>query len=179
MDTNEIKAAQWFEWYAAHAEELAYYVGGAYPYDHDAAITAAMRCRDAVAAGADVKSNTAYYLQAYRSVYLNAQRQVGRYTATPPDGLPDVADDPTPDVDADARCAELAADVLAYVRDNYNLSEAAIYEVYVGLLPDTSYQRMAAAFGLPVSRVRAAVSAIRADIRRVFGQRRLDCLNTL
>lgn len=134
---------------------------------------------DAIAyKGADVKDYVFYFYRSYYNLYLAGKRKPG------PDFLDDiiVGEDRTlsdtleaPDFDYynyEIEVDALKTEILDYVRARYNPVEVSLFEIYVGLYPDTSYKRIAALLGIPFNKVWASIGAIRKDVAVNFSDRR-------
>lgn len=80
----------------------------------------------------------------------------------------------TPDFDYEQY--ELAVDqlnteMLDYVRATYDPLSVSLFEIYVGLLPNTSYKRLSELLGIPVTKVWTSIGAIRKDLAERFAYR--------
>ena len=134
---------------------------------------------DAIAyKGADVKDYVFYFYRSYYNLYLAGKRKPG------PDFLDDISvgEDRTltdtleaPDFDYynyEIAVDALKTEILDYVRARYNPVEVSLFEIYVGLYPDTSYKRIAALLGIPFYKVWASIGAIRKDVAVTFADRK-------
>lgn len=73
---------------------------------------------------------------------------------------------------------QLQVEMLDYVRANYDPLSVSLFEIYTGLLPDTSYKRMSAMLGISETRIWTSIGAIRKDLVLQF-QSRKDFLLSL
>lgn len=146
---------------------------------------------DAIAyKGADVKDYVFYFYRSYYNLYLAGKRKPG------PDFLDDIiiwgedrhGREPktmtdmleAPDFDYynyEIEVDALKTEILDYVRARYNPVEVSLFEIYVGLYPDTSYKRIAALLGIPFNKVWASIGAIRKDVAVNFSDRRVYLLS--
>ena len=134
---------------------------------------------DAIAyKGADVKDYIFYFYRSYYNLYLAGKNKPR------PDFLDDIriGEDQTlndtleaPDFDYynyEIEVDALKTEILDYVRARYNPVEVSLFEIYVGLYPDTSYKRISALLGIPFNKVWASIGAIRKDVAVNFSDRR-------
>lgn len=139
---------------------------------------------DAIAyKGADVKDYVFYFYRSYYNLYLNGKRKPG------PDFLDDIKVGEVrtlsdtleaPDFayyNYEIEVGALKTEILDYVRARYNPVEASLFEIYVGLYPDTSYRRIAALLGIPFNKVWTSIGAIRKDVAVKFSDRRVYLLS--
>jgi len=157
---NEAKARAFMDWYGANMNSLRYYVqGSGIAYDEDLFTDAFLRAYDAISRrGTEVRSYTGYFLQTYRSAFLDSKKK-------PTTSEPLTADLPAPESDTPGEEAvEVTAEVLEYVRRNYDEFDVSLFEVYAGLSPDISYRRMASMLGVPASKIWPAMSKIKKDV---------------
>lgn len=73
---------------------------------------------------------------------------------------------------------QLQVEMLDYVWANYDPLSVSLFEIYTGLLPDTSYKRMSAMLGISETRIWTSIGAIRKDLALRF-QSRKDFLLSL
>jgi hypothetical protein len=66
----------------------------------------------------------------------------------------------------------LNTEVLEYVRANYCDFDTCIFEIYLGLLPDTSYKRLAALLGISFTKIWQVIGAIKKDVQITFKARK-------
>jgi DNA-directed RNA polymerase specialized sigma24 family protein len=166
---NEAKARAFMDWYGANRDKLRYYV---HDYDEDLFTDAFLRAYDAIVRrGTEVKNNTGYFLQAYRATFLDSKKTpvVGKVDERAAEDL--LTSDFDSGVYEDA-VKTLNAEVLAYVRENYDEVAVSLFEIYVGLSPDISYKRMSNMLGIPEAKVWSSIGRIKKDVVKRFGGRR-------
>lgn len=182
---NERRARNFMKWYGAHFEELKsdlYYRGRV--FDDQIATDTALIIYDAIALkGARIASYADYFFRAYHTNSMKGQvNGVG------------FAKDHVfiDDHHADALAAPeynyalyedvvdtLNREVLEYVRANYSDFDACIFEIYLGLLPETSYKKLAALLDIPITKIWQAIGAIKKDVRVTFKDRKAFLLSLL
>lgn len=71
----------------------------------------------------------------------------------------------------------LNTEVMAYVRLNYCDFDTAIFEIYLGLLPDISYKKLAALLGISFTKIWQVIGEIKKDVRETFRERKVYLLS--
>lgn len=177
---NEKRARDFMEWYAANMDKLKYYAQGAgYPIDDDLFSDTMLRIYDAIALkGVQVNDYTGYFLQSYRSVFINNEKKKasGPYLTVP---LllekPAELDTPAPDFDSreyEEAVETINAEVLEYVRGTYDEVSISLFEMYVGLAPDISYKKLSTMLGIPFVKVWSSIGNVKKSVVREFGNRK-------
>jgi DNA-directed RNA polymerase specialized sigma24 family protein len=169
LPENEAKARAFMDWYGANMDKLRCYVP---EYDEDLFTDTFLRSYDAIARrGTSVKNNVGYFLQAYRATFLDSKK-------TPIVGKADervIANLPASDFDSDAyeeALEKINAEVLEYVRKNYDEVAVSLFEIYVGLSPDVSYRRMSNILGIPATKIWPVIGQIKKGLVKRFDGRR-------
>ncbi len=166
---NEAKADAFMQWYAANMDKLRHYVT---EYDEDIFTAAFLRAYDAIARhGTSVKNKTAYFLQTYRAAFLDSRRSPA--SGKVEEGV--IANLAAPDFDSDAyedAVAAINAELLEYVRQNYDEVAVSLFEIYVGLLPDISYKRLSNMLGIPATKIWPVIGQIKKDLAKRFAGKR-------
>lgn len=159
--------------------------------NEDAMQDAALRVYDAILyRELRIRVYRAYYMMTYCNECNKAKASAtsagyldsvtGEYFATDEPVELSIADEDT-DAATDWHDAvdTLGAEVLAYVNEHYDPVQAAIFEIYMGLLPDTSYRKLAQLLGFPFNTIWRTIGAIQADVRVAFGERKNKLLHNL
>jgi len=166
LPENEAKARAFMGWYAANMDRLRHLVRD---YDEDLFTDAFLRAYDAIARrGTAVRDNTGYFLQAYRATFLDSKK-------TPETGKEELRDIPAPDFDGESygeAVETVNAEVMKYVRENYDEAAVSLFEIYVGLSPAISYKRMSIILGIPATRIWPVIGRIKKDLVKRFDGRR-------
>lgn len=170
---NEAKAREFMTWYGQNIEKLKYYVrGSGLEFDEDLFSDAFLRAYDAITRrGTLVKDYTGYFLQSYRATFLDSKRkpQINQEDET----TVNLLRAPEFNIDQYERAVEtINKEMLEYIREAYDPVEVSIFEIYVGLLPDISYKRMASILSIPEHRIWKAVGNIKKDVVNRFNQRK-------
>lgn len=72
----------------------------------------------------------------------------------------------------------LRAEVLDFVRRHHDPVAASLFEIYVELSPDISYNRLARMLGMPYRKIWQDLGAIKKDVLYWFAERRAYLINT-
>jgi DNA-directed RNA polymerase specialized sigma24 family protein len=166
---SEDRARFFAEWYGANMDKLRYYLQGRVEYDEDIFSDAFLRAYDAIARkGTTISNNTSYFLQTYRTTYLDIIRKSRNMSKV------ELRDMTSPDIDTGEHEREvwnMTKDILLYLREYYNEVDISIFEIYAGLSPDVSYKRMSHILGIPINQIYQVVSSIKKDVVKRFGER--------
>lgn len=166
---NADKARAFMEWASANMQALRRYVSTSKAgYDEDLFSDALIRARDAIARrGTVVRNPVGYFLRTYQSAFLDARRKASpTQTDECVEGVPFLED--LESLTRDEIEARLKAEILSYVRGRYDETSVSMFEIYLGLLPDVSYKRLAGMLGVPVARIWPVMGQIRKDIATRF-----------
>lgn len=195
---DSLRAARAFMgWYGLRFEELRDRLIYAHKFDDEVATDTALKIYDDIALKGTVINGKYkwYYFRAYHTNYIAAKKLEQKETAqtisydAPPindyegDGYIVAAQDTyayvnglaAPDFDADAFESAtdlLRAEILEYVRANYAEENVSIFEIYMELLPEISYKKLAVLFGMPHQKIWQAIGEIKRDVSIRFGARR-------
>jgi hypothetical protein len=185
----ERKAKRFIDWYGAMYITIARSIR-----DHDQEIatdTMLQMYNDILYKDARVKNYRAYFISAYHTTKLKRTIAEGKRRAlhvsldAPIEGEQDQTIGemiPAPDYDYETyeACIEqVHAEVLGYVRANYEPMEISIFEIYVGLQPNVSYSTMGAMLGISANRIYLIISAIKRDLQLNYTERRKYLLSKL
>lgn len=171
---NLARAAAFLDWYAINSKDLERRVRKnrrhLNSYDPDIMADAMLQIYDAIALkGADVKDFTFYFYRTYYNIYLAA---IGKARTV---CIDDAAELEAPNFDYnnyELAVDHLKSEILEYVRGKYDPVAVSLFEIYIGLQPDTSYKRIAALLGIPFSTVWTSIGVIRKDVAAAFGNRK-------
>jgi len=193
---ESLRAARAFMgWYGLSVKVLARKIAG--NYDDEVATDTAIKIYDDIAIKGTVITGKyrSYYLRAYANNYAAAMKTKLRERMTtesydaPP--LHDSEQDgyiipagavytyvnglAAPDFDAEAyehATDILRAEIIDFVRANYPEESVSIFEIYMELLPEISYKKLAVLFGMPHQKIWQAIGEIKRDVAIRFGARR-------
>lgn len=178
---SEAKARDFMEWYGANFEDLKrelYYKGRT--FDDEVATDTALLIYDAIALkGAKVESYKHYFFRAYHTNAIKSARDTVTHLANHVelDGVVLAAS--SVDLDTYEREVDIfSAEVLEYVREWFSPFDCSIFEIYIGLHPETSYNKLSALLGIPRFTIYTTIGAIRKELAAEFAQKR-DYLRTL
>lgn len=178
---SEAKARDFMEWYGANFEALKrelYYKGRF--FDDEVATDTALIIYDAIALKfAKVESYKHYFFRAYHTNAIKKARDEGRELAQTHELDSGTFELPAPTFDYDTYEREVNAfseEVLNYVRAKYPPYECSIFEIYIGLQPDTSYDKLSALLGISRTTVWQTIGAIRKDVGGEFKTRKGNLL---
>lgn len=167
---NETLARDFMDWYAANMDKLKRYVKD---YDDDLFSDAFLRAYNAILRrGTIVKDYTGYFLQTYRATFLDSHKVAGLHTEDINDGVHQIAEEEPEDDEYDQAVIVLNAEVIDYVRANYDALSVLLFQIYVRLYPKFPYSKIAKQTGLSEPRIKQRVGPIKKDVAAKFGQRR-------
>lgn len=183
---SERRARAFMQWYASRMETLRnewLYEG---LYDDEVATDAALYIYNSIALkGLQIKGKYKwYYLRAYHMRLLaekkkRQQRTVRHVCLDDENGSAYQLPAPAFDYNGfETAVGELNSEMMAYVRENYPALQAAIFEIYIALQPQMSYQKLSAMLGLPAKIFIPTMVRIRRDLAEKFAERH-DYLLTL
>lgn len=167
------KGSEFMQWFAASVKHITRCVqkgGTGTPVNEDILHDTAIRVYEAIAfKGTEVSDFLGYFLTSYRmATYAAASSRYEFEELTPEHGR-------TAEVyDAEAyECAvfEFTEEVLEYVRGAYKPYAVSLFEMYVGLSPQVSTEKLANMLNLSPFSVRNNINEIKADVRKRFGSR--------
>lgn len=179
---SQARADEFLNWYAQNLHSLKRKLAhNGRTYDEDVASETAILIYDAIALkGAKVESFAHYFFRAYQTNALRAKQGESKYAAEVLRIDASVTiEAPTYDFAAfEKEADELSAEILQYVRENYAPLVCSLFEIYIGLQPETSYNKLSAMLGIPRSTIERNITAIRKDVAEAFSTRR-DFIRTL
>lgn len=172
--SNENGAADFMDWYADNESKLKRYVyGGGYEVDEDLFSDTMLSIYDAIALkGAKVVNYTKYFLFSYRAALINREKRKAQARLVP---LSDESDTPETDFDSgeyEKIVETLNAEVMRYVRDNFDERAVSLFEMYVGLSPDISYKRLSEMLGIPFVTVWQSIGNVKKEVVKRFEGRK-------
>jgi hypothetical protein len=167
------EAAQLFlGWYGANFERIKSKLIFGHLYDDELATDTALMVYDNIALKRFVVVDyQAYFLRAYHTNRIaKAKRKTHETDLSGVECKEELQD-------FDYEQYELIVDLLNtemldYVRETYDPLSVSLFEIYVGLLPNTSYKRLSELLGIPVTRVWTSIGAIRKDLALQFQSRK-------
>lgn len=173
---NKARAHEFMNWYAENMDMLK---GALYDqlYDEGLALETFFAVYDAIALkGAVVASYKWYYLRAYHTTRLQFIKGKSAHEAKHVE-IRELAE--APDLSAEyAHALEcLDSEVMRYVRANYSEIEISLFEMYVHLYPDISYNKLGALLGMSAQKIWPAIGRIKKDLVREFGARKASLLS--
>lgn len=159
---NKNRGDAFLQWFAQNRSEVIRCIN--VEVDEDLLTDAMLRMYDSIALkGFKVDTFKSYYLMTYRNVFLAAKRNLR------PEDIEGIAvidaEIIAPPFDEKDLCDEL----IAFVRGNYDTISVSIFEIYVSLYPQFSSLRIAELTGLPISRIKTTLAAIRKDVCNEYG----------
>lgn len=183
---NEARARAFMAWYGANFDTLRkklIYKGRG--FNDEVATDTALLIYDAISLkGVRVKHFAMYFFRAY---HTNAMK-LGRDNMAEEDNLfrLDAIKDMEEDKDIrgelmacdfnyedyEARVDLIDSEILDYVRAVYPPFECSIFEIYIGLLPEISYRKLAEMLGVQYTFIWTAIGAIRKDCAKRFKKRK-------
>lgn len=173
------RAAEFLDWYAENLHSLKRKLRA---YDDDVVSETVILIYDAIALkGAKVESFAHYFFRAYQTNALRAVQAGTKYAqeVARVDTEVHLLKASTYDFAAyEKEADELSAEILRYVREKYDPLVCSLFEIYIGLQPETSYNKLSALLGIPRSTIERNITAIRKDVAEAFSARR-DFLRTL
>lgn len=161
----EARAQDFLQWYGANCEYIRERLIYAHLYDDALATDTMLNMYDGIALkGHDIRDYKFYFLRAYHTNFI-AKRRGADWVDLDFD-----VEDTSADVE-DSAIDQILVEVLDYVRDNFSPAECSLFEIYVGLLPDISYSKLAKMLGLSLSQVWQVIGAIRKDLKTHYKAR--------
>lgn len=196
---NERKGRRFMNWYAAYYKILGRSIRN--NYDYEVATDTMINVYEAIVfKGAYINNYRFYFLRAYHTTLLKARKDktfhLGKTMSLDEahewrdensgDGMRDSGHNnsgarfdpfelPAPDFDyesVETVFDTLQYEILEHVRATYDPVSASLFEMYIALLPDTSYARLAEMLGYSESRLYQSISVIKADLRIKYKRRR-------
>lgn len=159
---NEARGNDFLNWFAQNREDVLRCIN--IEVDYDLVTDAMLNMYDCIALkGFTIENYKSYYLMAYRNTFLAARKGA---PAEDIEGLNVVDAEVIAPPQFDE--AHLLAEILEYVRGNYDTVSVSIFEIYATLYPEFSSASIAELTGLPISRVKATLSAIKKDVADTF-----------
>lgn len=116
--------------------------------------------------GSRIDNYKGYFLRAYHTARLAGKKKVTVYTELHVINEP-VAQENPPDPWGDFFDAEL----MEYVRGQFDAVSVSLFEMYVGLQPDITYARLAEMLGISSNDIWPVIGAIKKDLRFRFADR--------
>lgn len=158
---DQKRAALFLEWYANNRKEVVAHIN--VEVDEDLLSDTLLSVYDSIALkGREIDNYKSYFLMAYRNTFLAAKagKQFGGV-----EGI-DVVDAEivTPQLDE----MDLRDEILAHVRGSHDMVSVSIFEIYAAMYPEFGSARIAELTGLPISRIKSTLSAIRADLQSEY-----------
>jgi len=176
---NEARARGFLDWYGAHSETIRKRLIYDHLYDDEIATDTMLGVYDCIAfKGLEVRDYKFYFLRAYHTNYLAAQKR----KSAPPVSMDDTDMLVAPDFDYDTyeqTVDTLKTEITDYVRNNYDPAACSLFEIYIALYPEMSYKNLAKMLGYPATRVWPIIGQIRKDVLRHFGARKDNLLSAL
>lgn len=159
---NKLRGDAFLMWFAQNRKDLIRCIN--IEIDEDLIADAMLNMYDSIALkGFNIDNFKSYYLMTYRNTYLAAQKNYGGEDI---EGLTVIdAEVVTPQFDE----TDLRNEVLEFVRGNYDTISVSIFEIYASLYPEFSSTRIAELTGLPISRIKTTLAAIRKDVCDEYG----------
>lgn len=192
-EETEARAAAFMAWYGDNFTRIRDKLIFVHLYDDQVATDTALNVYESIALkGLIVQDYQFYFLRAYHTNRLAMLKRKTyevplEFSFQSPDeeytdftALLGVAD--TPDFDYELHediVQTLSAEMLEYVRAKYDPLSASLFEIYIGLLPDTSYKRLSELLGIPVTRIWTSIGAIRKDLALQFENRKVYLLSLI
>jgi len=180
---SEAKARDFMDWYGANFDTLKrelFYKGRA--FDDQIATDTALIIYDAIALkGVTIESYKHYFFRAYHTNAVKDARAEIAQSAREIELDASTLQLPACSVDLDTYEREVdifSAEVMEYVREGFSPFDCSIFEIYIGLHPETSYNKLSALLGIPRFTIYTTIGAIRKELAAEFAQKR-DYLRTL
>lgn len=169
---NKKRADAFMRWFGYNSEWLSRVLNlKDQPYNYDIAVDTALKIYDDIALkGRELHSNKKYFFRAYRTNYLAAKikndKDVRAFTSIENQHLAANNFDPH---ENERAIDNLKCEILEYVRANFDEVSVALFEIYVGLQPETSYDKMSALLGVPHHTINTSLGNIRKSVQTRFG----------
>lgn len=185
---NEARARAFMEWYAANEKTIRTKLIYDRLYDDQVATDTMLNVYDCIAyKGLQVQDYKFYFLRAYHTNYLAAQKRKGPAPVSL--DAPVWNDDmrvgdmlAAPDFDYETyeqTVDALKTEITEYVRGAYDPAECSIFEIYIALQPEISYPKMAKMLGIPAHRLWMVIGQIKKDVFKTFARRKDILLSAL
>lgn len=168
------RARDFMDWYGENFQDLRDRLIYDHLYDDEIATDTALHLHECIALkGFIIKDYKFYYLRAYHTARL-AHLKKRRYDL-PLDDEETYLQLEACDFDYETYervVDELNGEILEYVRANYDEIAVSLFEIYIGLQPDTSYRRLSVMLDIPVTKIWVSIGAIRKDVAERFAERK-------
>lgn len=181
------RARAFMGWFGLRFEQIRDGFGAA--FDDEVAVDTALRIREDIELKGLVITGRYrhYFIRAYNVNLIAAKKRAAVQTARHVDidepndeGLPWAemlgAEDMDPH-EYEMAVDTLRAEVLDFVRRHHDPVAASLFEIYVELSPDISYNRLARMLGLPYRKIWQDLGAIKKDVVYWFAERRAYLMN--
>jgi hypothetical protein len=203
---SERAATAFMDWYGANFERIKSKLIFGHLFDDELATDTALMIYDNIALkGTALLDYQFYFLRAYHTNRIAKAKRVNyetpiieHYNHFREERVYDYEADPfdaterlrnrifskTETLDFDYERYELTVDqltteMLDYVRGKYEPFAVSLFEIYVGLLPDTSYKRLSKMLGIPRTKVWTSIGPIRKDLAERFQSRKSFLLSVI
>lgn len=168
---DQARADAFMKWYGDNFNALKWkLIKGDQMFNDGVATDTALLIYEAIALkGARIDSFAHYFFRAYRT-NLIAVKPRGNEAHT--DELNTIAA-PTFNYEEYERVVDgLTNEILEHVRANYNAFAVSLFEIYIGLLPDTSYAQMSEMLNIPTQTIWFWIGRIKKDVKATFDERK-------
>lgn len=183
---NKARADKFVQWYGRNCEYIRQRLIFDYLYDDEVATETMLKIYEDIAyKGVDVRDKKFYFLRAYHTNYIAAQKRKGKEVARweyIEDNSAQYVEVAAPSFDYEQyeRVTDaLQREILDFVRGKYAPLEVSIFEIYIYLQPEMSYKKLAAMLGIPANKIWPIIGGIKKDVARKFEQRRYYLLSLL
>lgn len=173
-DEREARARRFMEWFAVNSDRVRRCIPWT-EYDEDLFMDAFVKASGFIRrTGTAIRAYDAYFLRVYRNVRSDFFRKRMPNTEDPERGYVRYAVSANDRDVAEYEVSNdsLVAEILDYVRDNYDEAAVSLFEIYVGLFPDISYSRMADMLGMSKNKIWPVIGKIKKDVVKKFGGRK-------
>lgn len=173
---SEARANEFMKWYGDNYDAIRGKLVYGELYDDQIATDTFLRIYDCIALdGLVVKDYKFYFLRSYHTNRLGALNKdsvaEARFLRDDATVNNIVVQDATY-LDYEIAVETLRAEIVDYVRGQFDPYSVALFEIYMGLQPEISYRAMAEMLGIGVYEIWPLIGAIKKDIRYHFSDRR-------
>lgn len=196
---SEAKARDFMKWYGANYDAISTKFVKAHLWNADIATDTALYIYDCIALkGFEIKDYKFYFLRAYHGACIADKKEkykipkeyldatiIYMKSKEGPKEFPSARYSDnliSPDYnyfEFENENDKLKTEILEYVRGNYDSVAIALFEIYVGLLPNTSYKRLADFLGIKPTKVWTNIGQIRKDVAQKFDEKHNNLLSLI
>jgi len=178
---SEGRAIEFMKWFGDNFNALRTKLLYKEYYDDQVATDTALHLYDCILLkGLVVENYKWYYLRAYHTALLASKVRRKDEVLHIEDSAYDTVASSNCDYSEYERASDqLQNEILEYVRGAYDPISVSLFEIYVALQPDMSYNKLSAMLGIPATKIWPVIGLIRKDVAARFAEKHNILLSLL